>query len=263
MISHVVLALALAAGERPKLAVLDLQATGAPPEMATALTEAITQEVSRRGFFDVIASADIRTLLGLERQKELLGCSDDAKSCTAELAGALGARFVLSGTLSKLGDAYQLSLQALDTQKAQPVGRSVRIASDAKELADQLPFAIAEATATPLPQPPSRVLPVTLLAAGSAAIVAGAIIGFSTILEENGLNRDLAQDSSTGSFLRYDEYRVASERLGLQRTVSLVSLIAGAALVGGGVFVFARQGSTASATLVPTGSGFAFAGVFP
>lgn len=263
MISHVVLALALAAGERPKLAVLDLQPSGAPAEMATALTEAMTQEVARRGFFDVIASADIRTLLGLERQKELLGCADDARSCTAELAGALGARFVLSGTLSKLGDAYQLSVQTLDTQKAQPVGRSVRIAADVKELADQLPFAVAEATATPLPQPPSRVLPVTLLAVGSAAIVAGAIVGFSTLLEENGLNRDLAQDRSTGTFLRFDEYRRASERLGLQRTISLVSLVAGAALVGSGVFVFLRQGATASASLVPTSNGFAVAGVFP
>lgn len=263
MITHVVLALALAAADRPKLAVLDLQATGAPPELATALTEAMTQEVARRGFFDVISSADIRTLLGMERQKQLLGCSDDAASCTAELAGALGARFVLSGTLSKLGDAWQLSIQTLDTQKAQPVGRSVRIATDAKELADQLPFAVAEATATPLPQPPSRVLPVTLLAVGSAAIVAGAIVGFSTLLEENGLNRDLAQDRSTGTFLRFDEYRRASERLGLQRTISLVSLVAGAALVGSGVFVFLRQGATASASLVPTSNGFAVAGVFP
>lgn len=71
MITHVVLALALAAADRPKLAVLDLQATGAPPELATALTEAMTQEVARRGFFDVISSADIRTLLGMERQKQL------------------------------------------------------------------------------------------------------------------------------------------------------------------------------------------------
>lgn len=256
-------ALSLAATEKPKLAVLDLQNNGAPPEAATALSEAMAQEISRRGFFDVITSADVRTLLGMERQKQLIGCSDEAKSCTAELAGALGARFVLSGTLSKLGDAFQLSLQTLDTQRSQPVGRSIRIANDVQELAAQLPFALAEATATPLPQPPSRVLPFTLIGVGAAAVIAGAIVGFSTLLEENGLNRDLSMNPATGSFLRLEQYQRDAGRLGLQRTGALVGLLTGAALVGTGVFVLVRQSSTASAVLLPTSNGFAVAGVFP
>ena len=64
-------------------------------EEAVALGEALTQELSRRGFFEVISAGDIRALLGVERQRALLGCSDS--SCTAELSGALGARFVLQG----------------------------------------------------------------------------------------------------------------------------------------------------------------------
>ncbi|MBL8940255.1 MAG: hypothetical protein JNM69_37255 [Archangium sp.] len=258
-----VVALSLTATEKPKLAVLDLQVSGATAEEGTALTDAITQQVSRREFFQVIASADIRTLLGMERQRQLLGCSEESSSCTAELAGALGARFVLSGTLSKLGDAYQLSLQTLDTQKSQPVGRSIRIASDVKELADQLPAATAEATGTPAPQPPSRVLPVTLIGVGAAALIAGSIVGFSTLLEENGINRDLSKDPATGSFLRLEQYQRDAERIGLQRTISIASLIAGAALVGTGVFFAIRPVSGSSASLVPTANGFAFVGVFP
>lgn len=256
--------LALGATEKPRLAVLDLQPNGAPPEVAAALTEAITQEATRRGFFEVMSSSDIRTLIGVERQKELLGCSDAATSCTAELAGALGARFVLSGSLSKLGDALQLTLQTLDTSKAQPIARSVRIASEVRELVDQLPSAVAEATATPLPQPPSRALPISLVTAGGAAIVAGAILGFATILEENGLGRDLARDPRSGEFLRFSDYQALDERLGLQRTLSLVSLIAGAALVGTGIFFFVRTPSSgASAVLVPLPNGLALAGVWP
>ena len=59
---------AVLAADKPKLAVLDVQAVGVEPEKAVALGDAITQELSRRGFFEVISSNDIRTLLGVERQ---------------------------------------------------------------------------------------------------------------------------------------------------------------------------------------------------
>lgn len=263
MILPMVVALSLSAAEKPKLAVLDLQVSGAAVEEGTALTDAVTQQVARRGFFEVIASGDIRTLLGVERQRQLVGCTEESSSCSAELAGALGARFVLSGTLSRLGDAYQLSLQTLDTQKSQPVGRSIRIAADVKELVDQLPAATAEATGIPAPQPPSRALPITLISVGAAALIAGSIVGFSTLLEENGINRDLSKDPATGSFLRLEQYQRDAERLGLQRTISIASLITGAALVGTGIFFAVRPVGGASAVLVPTSNGFALAGVFP
>ena len=92
---------ALSAADKPKLAVLDVQPVGVEAEQAVALGEAITQQLSRRGFFEVISSSDIRTLLGAERQRQLLGCGDT--NCTAELSGALGARFILQSTLTRLG----------------------------------------------------------------------------------------------------------------------------------------------------------------
>ncbi len=263
MVLAVWLACALGATEKPKLAVLDLQASGVPGEVANALTEALNQETTRRGYFEVITASDVRTLLGIERQRQLLGCAES--SCTAELAGALGARFVLGGTLSKLGDAFQLSLQTVDTQKSTPVGRSVRIANELKELVDQLPYAIAEATATPPPAPPSRVLPISLISVGAASVIGGAILGFSTILEENGLSRDLsAQDPATGRFLRYEVYQEAASRLGLQRTGALVALIAGGAVATTGVILLVRTSSSGtSAWLVPMGTGLGLAGVWP
>ena len=87
------------AADKPKLAVLDFQAQGVPAETAQALTTAASQHLASRGFFEVVTSADIQTLLGVERQKQLIGCSDSASSCTAELAGAMGSRFVLSGSV--------------------------------------------------------------------------------------------------------------------------------------------------------------------
>jgi len=233
-----------------------------PSETAAALTEAVTQALTRRGFFEVISSRDIQTLLGVERQKQLLGCSDDASSCIAELAGALGSRFVLSGSLAKLGDALQLSLQMLDTQKGQPVARGVRLASDVDALVDQLPFALAEATATPLPPPPSRWLPISLLAVGGAAVVTGAILGVDALSRDRALSADLSQPDS-GVFKSLPTYQDEANAIATQKTIALVTIISGAALVTIGAILYPRDVARSGVTLVPMANGFALAGVLP
>ena len=49
----------------------------------------------RRPGAEVVSGAEIRSLIGFERQKQLLGCKEDS-SCIAEMGGALGASgFVL------------------------------------------------------------------------------------------------------------------------------------------------------------------------
>lgn len=99
----------------------------------------------------MISTKEVQSLLGLERQKQMLGCGEQG-SCLAELAGALGAKLVLSGTVGRLGEVYQLTLQMLDSAKAQTLSRSMRIAKTPELLRQQLPFAIAEATGTPAPR---------------------------------------------------------------------------------------------------------------
>lgn len=48
----------------------------------------------------VMTGRDIGAVLGLERQKQLLGCMDDSTSCSAELAGALGVGALVVGTVA-------------------------------------------------------------------------------------------------------------------------------------------------------------------
>lgn len=263
LLSLVLTSALLSAAEKPKLAVLELQALGTPPETASALTEAMTQELTRRGFFDVVSSRDIQTLLGVERQKQLLGCSDDASSCLAELAGALGSRFVLSGSLAKLGDALQLSVQMLDTQKSQTVARGVRLANDVDALVAQLPYLLAESTATPLPPPPSRALPVTLLAVGGAAVVAGAILGVDALSRDRALAADLGQSADTGVFKGLPTYRAEADFIGLEKTLSLATMLSGAALVTLGLILYPKDLVRGGVTLVPTARGLALVGLLP
>ena len=149
---------------KPKLLVLELTAPAAlDPTIAKTLSEAVTAEVSRRGYFEVLSTGDIQTILGVERQRQLLGCSEGSSSCIAELAGAMGAQLTLSGSIGTLGDTFQLTLQTLDSIKGQTVGRSMRVTHSAETLRALLPSAVAEATGIPAPPGRSRVLPYSLL----------------------------------------------------------------------------------------------------
>lgn len=251
-------------GDRPKLVVLDLVgAGGVPQDVASALSEAVVKEVEGRRLFDVRSSKEVQTLLGLERQKQMLGCADET-ACLAEVAGALGARFVLSGSLAKLGETYQLSLQTMDSTKAQPIGRSVRLAESLERLSAQLPYAVAEATGTPLPPPPSRVLPYSLMGAGAAFVLGSSAFGLYSVQQEALIQQELEVSTNLGGFEAYRQ-RADSARMG--KTLSVVGLGLGAALIGTGLLLNPAEVVSASggisATFVPSLDGFALVGVMP
>lgn len=250
--------------ERPKLLVLDLTAAGAvDPGLARTLTDAVTAEAGRSGYFQVMSTQDVQTLVGVERQRQLMGCSEESGSCLAELAGAMGAQLTLSGSIGRLGDAYQLTLQTLDAERSQPVGRTTKLAKTPEGLRAALPWAVAEATGTPIPPPPSRTVPYALIGAGSAALVGSGLLGFQALSADGALNRELSIAKTSGVATRsYAEVQGDRATIGVQRTVSLVGLVAGAALIGSGVWLLPSSGDAGGVALLPTTNGVALAGVF-
>lgn len=115
------LALSLAAASsgthKTKIAVLDIQdVSGSEAAHVKLLTQVVVGELPKLGAFEVISSAEIRELLGFERQKQLLGCAEG--SCLAELGGALGVDYLVSGQLGRLGKRYRLDLKLLDARKS-------------------------------------------------------------------------------------------------------------------------------------------------
>jgi hypothetical protein len=257
--------LAAAPTQKPKIAVLDLTpGGGVDSTLTTPIAEAITSEVQRRGFFDVISQRDISTMLGVERQRQLSGCSEQSGSCLTELSGALGARFVLSGTLARLGEAYQLTLNALDTQKAQPLGRSTKLANDLATLQLMIPYAVAEATGTPAPAPPSRVLPLTLIGAGATAVVLGLLLGTVALNAQGQIQGELDAGESQVGVLKsrayYDLQLVTVER---NKYIALGCLVGGAALAVVGLLLMPKDVGATQVALVPTLEGGALVGVFP
>lgn len=252
---------------KPKLIVLDLTpGGGVEPAVAAAISESIAAEVSKRAYFETTSQKDVSTLLGVERQRQLLGCSEEATSCMAEMAGAVGARFVLSGSLAKLGEsAFQLNLQTIDSRRAQPIGRSTRIATSLDALRAQLPFAIAEATATPTPLRPSRAPSIVMMATGGAGIVVGGVLWLQSLTRETAAlsELELARTQTSLVLAPADHYRDEAKAVTELRIAGSIAAGVGAALLVAGVLVLPGDNDVVRVAVVPTASGVAFAGVFP
>src|SRR5947199_7116315 len=122
---HLLIALLLAASPKPRLAFIDLTpGAGVPAPVAQAAGDLLVVALSETGKFDVITKGDVKAILGYEAQAQLLGCAE--ASCMVDLGGALGAAYLVSGSLAKLGGQLQLVLSLIDVNKA-TVGRRVAL----------------------------------------------------------------------------------------------------------------------------------------
>jgi hypothetical protein len=133
---------AQAAPSNRRLIVVDTRATGTfDPKAVAGVSSLIASEAARHPI-KVVGGSDLVALLGLDRQKQLLGCTET--SCLAELGGALGARYLLASEVSEVGGVWLLTLTLLDTARAQPLGRLTRKAQRMSGLVDLAPAAVHE-----------------------------------------------------------------------------------------------------------------------
>ena len=101
---------------------------GVPPGAADVLCDLLLEALLNRHAVRALGPSDIRAILSAEQQKTLLGCQDE--SCFADLAGALGADWLVAGTVGMLGDLFVLSLQLIDPNKAQVAARASATVKD-------------------------------------------------------------------------------------------------------------------------------------
>ena len=131
-VSLLLLQLAVSASPQPEkisIAVPDFAAPPPASKLAATLQGVAGHELNRSGVFRVVSAEMVRNLLSLERQKQLLGCTDESSECLAELAGALGAQYLLGGRLSEVrggqGITYALELNLVNVQRALSEGTEV------------------------------------------------------------------------------------------------------------------------------------------
>lgn len=120
------------------------------------LTDLLLEALMTRHGIRALGHSDARAMLDAEQQKQLLGCKDE--SCMAELAGALGADWLIAGTLGKLEDLYVINLQIIDARKARATARASATLKSLRDAPAELGRLVDEL----LGAPPRKHTPVTL-----------------------------------------------------------------------------------------------------
>lgn len=159
------------AARKVRVAVMEIRPLGTDPVKAELLSEIALTEASRLAGLEVVGKSDLAGMLGFERQKQLLGCGEEA-SCLAEIAGGLGVDHVLLGSLGRLGALYRIDLKVVDARKARVLSRAGEsVSGEEEQLVAAVQKAVREVLA-PIAPPPA-------IAAGAAAKAAASSSGGS------------------------------------------------------------------------------------
>lgn len=118
-----------------KLAVPGLVTVNVDQKLADLMMDSFVVG-ARSDDLEVVTARDISTVLGLERQRQLLGCDSSGSNCVAELAGAVGADAVLSGTIARSDVSLTLVLRAIRAQDARELASVTVRARSQDELQD-------------------------------------------------------------------------------------------------------------------------------
>lgn len=212
----------LARGEEalPSLAVLDVRGgEGISKEIARFTTSAVARAAGDTQAFRVISAEDIRALLTLEAQKSL--CGAGSESCLAEIGGALGADYLVSGTLTRLGEKTNLELSLLDVKRAKNLSRASRTFQGEGELLDIVPAATVELLGKAL-EGRRGTLVVSVTEPGATVKIDGRIVGVSPLAPQTTVAGTHLVEVEKKGFISQQEQVLVKADQTAARSVALV-----------------------------------------
>lgn len=245
---------------RPRLAILEVKAgQGLPPAAGATLTAILAADATRAGF-EVVSQADIAAMLAFQKQRQMLGCADEG--CLAEIGGALGAEYVLSGEAARVGSRDHLTLTLLDARRAKVLGRSAGfsdagddelavaaqqrlrhlVRQERPDLAARLPQVVSPAEARLRGR---RTAAWWTLGAGGALLAGGAVTGL--------LARQQANDLKAPGGWQVTDYQARYDRQ--RRTALTADVLLGAGAVTGGVGLWLWLTSSTTVVALPVAGG--------
>jgi TolB-like protein len=172
---------------RPKVLVHDLRNDGVDPKSVSLIRDSIATELSGDNRIEVVSVEEVRRVLRVEGEKTEAGCDVDSAACQAEIAQALGARYLVTGNVGVLGDLTIINLTLADMTSAATLVRKqveVRAAADIphaiRSIAPQLLEPIVGASTPELP-------PLVWIGGAGAALGAvTGVVGLGYGMIENG-----------------------------------------------------------------------------
>jgi hypothetical protein len=258
-----VLAVMLAAA--PSLAMPGLNPVNVGRAEADLYSDLLGQRLASGGV-KIMSARDLGAVLGLERQKQLLGCGES--SCIAELAGALGTDGIVLGDVGKLGTSLALNVKVLSAQGALLAQYNAQVPS-----ADEMPSALEVAAsallgqlARSLHQPqlePKALAPSPLRAVAPVALAIGgvALAGGAACLVVTGVKYSAVQNAQTVQ----DANLFATQGKLWQPIGYVLAGVGAAGLITGAIMMLAGpQPVVPTVTILPGGGGsVGVAGVLP
>ena len=187
---------------------------------AVVWVERFAEVMRRDKRLEVTTAADIAQLLGVERQKQLMGCDSNTESCMAELASALGAEGTLIGSITHTGDSYLAVVKVIRQRNGSVWWSASGRMTGEPALLDWLDQQAQEVTRTLFPLAP---LPVGPLVVGGVGVIALGIGATMLVLSNTTSLQDAKTAMSVGAL------STAIENGRAQGTVGVVLLCVGGA----------------------------------
>jgi hypothetical protein len=189
------------------------------PEKGRFFEQQLAQELSLQPGLRVTTADDINRILGLERQKQLLGCDETA--CT-ELADALGADAIVSSSVAKVGTTWALNVRVTSARAA----RTLSVFSGQASTEDGvlgLMRAAAQQVARDLGATSGSSVRSLAWAPGIAGVVLGVAGGMLFWFSTQSAAR------FSGTFVDANELRAVAATGALEQNLALAGFISGGA----------------------------------
>lgn len=267
------LALALASAPSPtpiRVASSSFRAVaGQAVDLADFYGEHFATQLGQQPGFQVTTPGALSAALGLERQKQLLGCADSANSCLAELASALGVEVLLIGEVAKLDTTSQVNVRALNANSGAVFFAISRRAATKEAMLDALEDAARE-TAQRLRAVLGReavaasgggVRWAPWVVSGAGLVAAGVGVG---LLVDANLSHEALTGPASAEFPP-SVARAAADSGKLSQAVGSVLVGVGVAAAATGLIWFfaGGDGPTPVAWVAPGAGGVGIAGTWP
>ncbi|MCC7071642.1 MAG: hypothetical protein IT383_09980 [Deltaproteobacteria bacterium] len=238
-----------------RIAVYRLEGGGIDERILDVLTDSVVKELRKLERVTVVGMDEIRAMLDLEAQKQVLGCTD--VSCVAEIAEALGVDEVVIGNVAVVGETISFGLKRIDQKNATTLGQHtsrldssdpadvlVQIGPAVQELLPEVPLRPDMTRGVP-PEVAARIHPPPLdpwvfwSVAGSAGALTLGGVGFTLVNAMSFSSATQKLEASTTGPAASGQ-ALAVDRSALQQSfIGLAACYAAGAVVGAGAGVVA------------------------
>lgn len=123
-----------------KIAVTSFTGVNVKPELLQFFTEHFGSSLAANGV-KVTTPAQIQAVIGLERQKQLLGCGESTESCIAELGNALGVDGIATANIALLDTTYRMNVRIVSATTGEVLASGTPTLKSQNAVVDELTVA--------------------------------------------------------------------------------------------------------------------------